>query len=155
MKVRRIDVRDLEPPQPMVRIAREIEKLGENEVLEVLGLKPFKHLLPRLRELGFSYELTEVPEGYLLRIWRSGRETPGKVEELRIDENTNVGELIERYPEALEILIRFGFTPLRSRVLRKLLPHTVTLGQAKRIRRMSDEKFRELLEELRKLQEKS
>jgi len=74
MKVRRIDVRDLEPPQPLVKIAQEIERLGEGEVLEVLGLKPFKHLLPRLRELGFAYELREVPEGYLLRIWRSGGE---------------------------------------------------------------------------------
>ncbi len=70
MKVKKLDVRDLEPPQPMVIIAREVEKLGEGEVLEVLGLKPFVNLIPKLEKWGFSYELKEVEEGYLLRIWR-------------------------------------------------------------------------------------
>ncbi len=151
MRVRRIDVRDLEPPQPMVVIAREIETLKEDEVLEVLGLKPFRHLLPRLEQLGFSYELREVPEGYLLRIWRTGREVHRQVDEPDIDENTNVGHLIERYPEAVDILIRYGFTPLRNRLLRRILPYTVTLKQAKRIRGLSDEEFQKLLEELRSL----
>jgi len=128
MKVRRIDVRDLEPPQPMVRIAREIETLKEDEVLEVI-------------------------EGYLLRIWRAGRKAPKRERAvLEINENTNVGDLIDRYPEAVDVLVRYGFTPLRSRMLRRFLPYMVTLGQAKRIRGLSDEEFESLLRELRKLQ---
>lgn len=154
----RLDVRNLEPPQPMIKVAQAFENLKEGEVLEVLGSRPFTHLLPRLEELGFSYELSETEEGYLLRIWKSG--TEGKLEstaecskelEFTVDENTNVGELLKRVPEALDILIKYGFTPLKNPILRKILPHTVTLGQAKRIRRLSDEKFQELLKELRSL----
>jgi TusA-related sulfurtransferase len=149
-----LDVRDLEPPQPLLKITKALEDLKEGEVLEVLGSRPFVHLLPRLRELGFSYELKRTQEGYLLKIWRS--EKPVHREELEgdfvIDENTNVGRLLDRYPQALEILIRYGFTPLKNPILRKILPYTVTLKQAKKIRRLPDDKFRELLEELRKLQ---
>jgi len=154
-----LDVRDLEPPQPMIKVVKALEELKEGEVLEVLGSRPFKHLLPKLEELGYSYELQETPEGYLLRIWKGGKakseEKEGKAqEEFKIDENTNVGKLIDRYPQALEILIKYGFTPLKNPILRKILPYTVTLGQAKKIRRMSDEKFREMLEELKKLAKK-
>ncbi len=154
----RLDVRNLEPPQPMIKVAQALESLKEGEVLEVLGSRPFSHLLPRLEELGYAYELKEVEEGYLLRIWKRG--TEGRLEEVpecskelefTIDENTNVGELLKRVPEALDVLIKYGFTPLKNPILRKILPHTVTLGQAKRIRRLSDEKFQELLKELRRL----
>jgi len=34
----RLDVRNLEPPQPMVKVAQALESLKEGEVLEVLGL---------------------------------------------------------------------------------------------------------------------
>jgi len=71
-------------------------------------------------------------------------------EEFRIDENTNVGRLIDRYPQTLDILIKYGFTPLKNPLLKRILPYTVTLGQAKKIRRMSDEKFREMLKEIRR-----
>ncbi len=149
-----LDVRDLEPPQPLIKITKALEDLKEGEVLEVLGSRPFVHLLPRLRELGYSYELKRVKEGYLLRIWKSGK--PVHKEDLEgefvIDENTNVGKLLDRYPKALDILIKYGFTPLKNPILRKILPYTVTLKQAKRIRGLSDERFRDLLEELRKLQ---
>jgi hypothetical protein len=62
-----------------------------------------------------------------------------------------VGELLKRVPEALNVLIKYGFTPLKNPILRRILPHTVTLGQAKKIRRLSDEKFAEMLRELRSL----
>lgn len=149
-----IDVRNLEPPQPMVKVAKALEELKEGETLEVLGSRPFTHLLPRLEELGYSYELKETEEGYLLRIWRSGEERVSKEEEeFKIDENTNVGKLLEKYPEALNVLIEFGFTPLKNPLLRRILPYTVTLGQAKKIKRMSDDKFGKLLERLRELAE--
>ena len=69
-KVVRLDVRELEPPMPMVEILKALDSLQEGQVLEVLGLKPFKHLLPKLEGAGYRYELKEVEEGYLLRIWR-------------------------------------------------------------------------------------
>lgn len=154
----RLDVRDLEPPQPMVKVAQALENLKEGEVLEVLGSRPFTYLLPRLKELGYDYELKETEEGYLLRIWRSSKvvmKEEAHEEEFEIDENTNVGELLRRFPKALDVLISYGFTPLKNPILRKILPYTVTLGQAKKIRRMSDEKFKEMLEVLRKLKDEA
>ena len=156
--MKRLDVRNLEPPQPMIKVAQALEELKEGETLEVLGSRPFTHLLPRLEELGYRYELRETEEGYLLRIWKKSsqplrfEETEcAKELEFEIDENTNVGELLKRVPEALDVLIKYGFTPLKNPILRKILPHTVNLGQAKKIRRMPDEKFQELLIELRRL----
>ncbi len=147
-----LDVRGLEPPQPMVKVAKALEELKEGEVLEVLGSRPFTHLLPRLQELGYSYELEEREEGYLLRIWRSGEPPSARSEEkFEINEETNVGKLLEKYPEALNVLIRYGFAPLKNPLLRKILPYTVSLKQAKRIKRMSDEKFEKMLDELREL----
>ncbi|RME12576.1 MAG: DUF2249 domain-containing protein, partial [Aquificota bacterium] len=64
--MKRLDVRNLEPPQPMVKVAQALGELEEGEVLEVLGSRPFTHLLPRLEELGYTYELKETEEGYLL-----------------------------------------------------------------------------------------
>ncbi|MEJ5339800.1 MAG: DUF1858 domain-containing protein [Aquificaceae bacterium] len=156
--MKRLDVRNLEPPQPMVKVAQALGELEEGEVLEVLGSRPFTHLLPRLEELGYTYELKETEEGYLLKIWKKSSQ-PLKVEEsecareieFEINEETNVGELLKKVPEALDVLIKYGFTPLKNPILRKILPHTVNLGQAKKIRRMSDEKFQELLKELRRL----
>ncbi len=153
-----LDVRDLEPPQPMVKVIKALEDLKEGEVLEVLGSRPFTHLLPRLRELGFEYELKEKEGEYLLRIWKAGTvEIPSetKEEDFEINEDTNVGKLIDRYPQALDILIKYGFTPLKNPLLRKFLPYTVSLKQAKKIKRLDDEKFKALLEELRALARRS
>ncbi len=69
-EVIKLDVRELEPPMPMVEILKALESIEEGQVLEVLGLKPFRHLLPKLEEAGYKYTLEEVEEGYLLRIWR-------------------------------------------------------------------------------------
>ncbi len=151
--MRRIDVRDLDPPEPLIRIAKALEELEEDDILEVLGSRPFTHLLPRLKELGYSYKLEKTSEGYLLTIKKLAREEQKITEEedLEIDETTNVGKLIDRYPEALDILIRYGFTPLKNPILRRTLPYIVSLKQAKKIRRMPDEKFEKMLEELRKL----
>ncbi len=155
----RIDVRNLEPPQPMVRIVQAIEKLQKGEVLEVLGSRPFTHLLPRLEEMGYKYELKETEEGYILKVWHEGKARSSKEEqakcskelEFEINEETNVGKLLEKVPESLDVLIKYGFTPLKNPLLRKILPYTVTLRQAKKIRRMSDEKFQRMLDELRDL----
>ncbi|MFN7065890.1 MAG: DUF1858 domain-containing protein [Aquificaceae bacterium] len=155
----RLDVRNLEPPQPMIKIVQSLERLQEGEVLEVLGSRPFTHLLPRLEEMGYGYQLEEVKEGYLLKIWHKEEAFPkeqaqcSKELDFEINEDTNVGKLLEKVPEALDLLIKYGFTPLKNPLLRKILPYTVNLGQAKRIRRMPDEKFQKMLEELSSLLE--
>lgn len=66
--VKRLDVRDLEPPKPLFEVLKALEDLREGETLEVLGRKPFVNLIPKLEEKGYRYSLEETSEGYLLSI---------------------------------------------------------------------------------------
>jgi len=59
-----------------------------------------------------------------------------------------VSLILELHEGALDVLIRHGFTPLAQTHLRALLAPTVTLRQALRIRSMSADVERELLDEL-------
>jgi uncharacterized protein (DUF2249 family) len=62
-----LDVRDLEPPQPMVRVLEEADRLGPGDELEVRhGRRPV-FLYPQLDERGFVHE-TDEPEPGLVRI---------------------------------------------------------------------------------------
>lgn len=50
--------------------------------------------------------------------------------EFEITPIVKVGEVLERYPQSLDIFVRHGFTPLRNPVLRKTMAHVVTIEQA-------------------------
>jgi len=63
----RLDVRGLEPPQPMVRVLAELETLGLGETLEVLHNRRPLFLYPQLDDRGFVHE-TDEPEAGLVRI---------------------------------------------------------------------------------------
>lgn len=58
-----IDVRDLEMPQPMLLILKELETLKHNNALLVHHKKVPVFLLPELQEKGFKYSLNEISEG--------------------------------------------------------------------------------------------
>ena len=153
-----LDVRGLKPPEPAVRIVEALKDLEEGEGIEALGDRPFKGILPKLEEAGYKYELKKAGGVYILRIWNEGnaREISGLSDvecagEIEINGDTNVGMLIDRYPEALEVLIEYGFTPLKDESLRKTLARTITLREAKELGNLSDEKFEELLKKLKKL----
>jgi uncharacterized protein (DUF2249 family) len=62
-----IDVRGLEPPEPMVRILEEIERLNAGESIEVLHERRPLFLYPQLDERGFVHE-TDEPEAGVVRI---------------------------------------------------------------------------------------
>ncbi len=54
-----IDLRGLEPPQPMVRILSALEEMESGErVLALLNRKPI-YLLPLIEEAGHSYTLNQ------------------------------------------------------------------------------------------------
>jgi len=100
-------------------------------------------------------------EFFILRITKtdSSRELSMEVEECdespeEITEDTNVAKLLKAYPESLDILVKYGFSPLQNPMLRKTLARTVTLKQAKKLIGMSDEKFKGMVEELKKLEKK-
>ena len=62
-----LDVRGLEPPQPMLRVLQEVDRLGPGAELEVLHERRPMFLYPQLDERGFIHE-TDEPEPGLVRI---------------------------------------------------------------------------------------
>jgi uncharacterized protein (DUF2249 family) len=62
-----LDVRGLEPPQPMLRVLEEIDRLGPGGELEVRHDRRPVFLYPQLDERGFTHE-TDEPESGLVRV---------------------------------------------------------------------------------------
>jgi uncharacterized protein (DUF2249 family) len=62
-----LDVRGLEPPQPMLRVLQEIDRLGPSAELEVRHDRRPVFLYPQLDERGFVHE-TDEPEPGLVRV---------------------------------------------------------------------------------------
>lgn len=150
-----LDVRGLEPPEPAKRIVDELQYLMKSDVLEVRGDKPFKNLIPMLEERGYRYEMDEVGGDYILRIWDEGDARPISPDDIecgggRIDENTNVGKLLKEHPEAMQILIDAGFTPLKNPAMRHLAS-TVSLKTAAKMIGMDERGLKELVERLNAL----
>src|SRR5690606_5823715 len=54
-----LDVRDLEPPEPMVRTLEALEHLPAGATLVQINVRVPRFLLPRLEERGFTYEVRE------------------------------------------------------------------------------------------------
>lgn len=50
--------------------------------------------------------------------------------EFQISPKVKVGEVLERYPQSLEVFIQHGFAPLRNPVLRKTMARVITIEQA-------------------------
>lgn len=57
-----LDVRGLEPPEPMVRTLAALEQLPEGGTLVQINVRVPQFLLPRLDELGYRYEVREQSE---------------------------------------------------------------------------------------------
>ena len=69
--VRVLDIRGLEPPQPMVRVLEEIEKLPTGTRLEVHHDRRPLLLYPQLEHRGFRHETDEPQPGLVrIRIWK-------------------------------------------------------------------------------------
>lgn len=146
-----IDLRGMETDDLMESIGKNLEDLKEGEIIEFLIDR--EDVVSQLQKTDLKMEIRKAGEVYILKVSGGKIEVKEKieVEEFKIDENTNVGKLVSKYPEAIEILASYGFTPIRNPILRKTLARTITLGQAKKLEKLSDEKFEELLKELRKL----
>lgn len=154
-----LDVRGLQPPQPAVMIIESLGKLKTGETLEVIGDKPFVDMIPKLEEAGYEVEVREVGGFFVLRVTKteSSKELEMEVKKCddrldEITEDTNVTKLLKAYPESLKILVKYGFSPLENPVMRKTLARTITLKGAKKLLGMSDDKFREMMAELKALE---
>ena len=68
-----LDVRGLEPPQPMVLVLERLESLAAGETLEVLHERRPLFLYPQLEARGFAHQTDEPAAGVVrLRIRRGG-----------------------------------------------------------------------------------
>ena len=66
-----LDVRDLEPPEPMVRTLAALESLAPGQTLVQVNVRVPQFLLPILTERGFVYEIDEsAADRVLVRIRR-------------------------------------------------------------------------------------
>lgn len=63
-----LDVRGLEPPEPLVRTLAALEKLPEGDALVQINVRVPRFLLPQLRERGFTWEIREQ-EPDLVRVF--------------------------------------------------------------------------------------
>ena len=154
-----LDVRGLKAPQPALMIIESLGKLKTGETLEVIGDKPFVDMIPKLEEAGYKVEVKEVSGFFVLRATKTAdskelnmevKECDDKLDE--ITEDTNVAKLLKAYPESLKILVKYGFSPLENPVMRKTLARTITLKGAKKLLGMSDDRFREMMAELKALE---
>jgi len=66
-----LDVRDLEPPEPLVRTLEALESLPADHVLVQVNMRVPQFLLPILRERGFHFTIDESQANEVqVRIWR-------------------------------------------------------------------------------------
>lgn len=67
-----LDVRGLEPPEPMVRTLEALEQLPEGRTLLQVNVRVPQILLPILHERGYAYEVHDPGSGEVrVRIWRA------------------------------------------------------------------------------------
>jgi hypothetical protein len=67
-----LDVRDLEPPEPLVRTLEALESLPPDAMLVQVNARIPQFLLPILRERGFHFTIDELrPDEVQVRIWRA------------------------------------------------------------------------------------
>jgi uncharacterized protein (DUF2249 family) len=67
----RLDVRNLEPPEPMLRTLAALEQLPAGHRLVQINQRVPQFLLPILAERGFAWQIEEPEAGLVLvRIWR-------------------------------------------------------------------------------------
>lgn len=70
-KVITIDCRDLEPPEPFVKVLEAIEGMKDNEAVLMIHRKRPRLLFPKLKEKALNFNLTEKPDQSIeLLIWR-------------------------------------------------------------------------------------
>lgn len=74
--VLQLDVRGLEPPQPMVQVLDALERLRHDQRLEVLHDRRPVFLYPQLEERGFVHETEEPAPGLVRIVIRRGAAGP-------------------------------------------------------------------------------
>ncbi len=89
--------------------------MGVSGFIEVVGLTLWAYELVRNMRVGIENERRDstVDQG-----------------PLTVAAQTRVADVLRRYPQALEIFLKYGFTPLSNPVLRRTMARVVTIEQA-------------------------
>lgn len=67
----KLNVSDLEPPEPMERILQAIEELNDGDYLYVMHRREPHMIYPMLENMGIAWVTRPGgPEGYKIFIWR-------------------------------------------------------------------------------------
>jgi len=151
-----VDLRGMEFTEIIEKIVLSLTEIEKDEFIDFIVDVDPERIILHLEQVTSKHELRELSGYKILRLWKTEETIQLDAEEgeLEINENTNVGKLIEKYPEAIEILASYGFTPLKNPVLRKVLAKTISLGRAKMLKGLSDEEFREMMDKLKALERK-
>jgi len=71
MRERLLDVRELEPPEPLERVLEVLDTLAPDEQIRLLHRREPHLLYPILHREGFSWRCDPTPEGeFVILIWR-------------------------------------------------------------------------------------
>ena len=69
-----VDCRNLEPPEPMVKVLEAVHDMRSDEAVLMIHRKMPRLLFSKLDELGFSHEVIEETDGLVkLLIWKDLR----------------------------------------------------------------------------------
>jgi len=155
-----VDIRNKTTRESETKLSEVLNRMPVGSVLEII-CDADNGIADILSEKGIEYEMRSLGDTVILKM--SVVEGLVKIFEniakgedddvFTIDENTNVGELIEHYPDALDIIIKYGFSPLKNKILRKVMAPKITLLGAKEHIGMNGETFEKMLEELKLLEE--
>jgi len=148
-----VDLRGMSYTEIIEKIILSLNEIEKDDFIDfIVDVDPEKIIL-HLEQVTSKYEIRELDDYKILRLWKTEKTLQlTSEEEFEINENTNVGRLIEKYPKAIEILASYGFTPLKNPILRKTLAKTISLGRAKMLKDLSDEEFKELMDKLKALE---
>jgi hypothetical protein len=91
--------------------------MGFSGFIEVVGLVLWGYELLANMRAGKKLERSEVRRS-------------GSTNGFALTPQTRIGELLEKYPETLQVFLRHGFSPLANPVLRKTMARVVTIEQA-------------------------
>ncbi len=72
-----LDVRGLEPPEPMICVLKALDRIAPGQRLEVRHSRGPTLLYPQLEDRGFVHETDELKSGLVRIVIRHGNEAPG------------------------------------------------------------------------------
>jgi uncharacterized protein (DUF2249 family) len=66
-----LDVRGLEPPEPLLKIFASLENLKNDETIHIIHERKPIHLYPRLKDAGYKFLTEETADDlYTIKIWK-------------------------------------------------------------------------------------